>query len=114
MTLAAYKVLHLLGAFLVLAALGAALAGGRKGAGMAHGIGLLILLVAGFGALARLGLSNPAGWPLWLWLKLAIWLALGAGPMIVRRSPLRWRLALWILFPLLAAAAGYLSIYKPT
>ena len=56
MSLAAYKVLHLLGAFLVLAALGAALAGGsRKGSGIAHGIGLLLLLVAGFGALARLG-----------------------------------------------------------
>src|SRR5688572_22622536 len=115
MSLAAYKVLHLLGAFLVLAALGAALAGGsRKGSGMLHGAGLLLVLVAGFGALARLGLSNPAGWPLWLWLKLAIWLALGAGPIIVRRSPLRFRLALWIVFPLLAAAAGYLSIYKPS
>lgn len=114
MSLAAYKVLHLLGAFLVLAALGAALAGGsRKGSGIAHGIGLLLLLVAGFGALARLGLSNPAGWPLWLWLKLAIWLTLGAGTVIVRRLP-NLRLALWILFPLLAAAAGYLSIYKPS
>lgn len=117
-SLAAYRVLHVLGMALVFTALGGLLAAAgdnaaRKRAGMLHGIGLVIILVTGFGALARLGLSNPAIWPLWLWAKAIVWLALGAVLVLIRRAP-QLRGALWVILPLLGALGAYLAIYKPS
>jgi hypothetical protein len=121
MSLAAYKVLHLLSAFLLFAALGgftlAALARrgdrerGRSLAAASHGIALVLLLVTGFGALARLDISNPALWPGWVWAKLAIWLLLGAAVM-VRRFPGAAQV-LWWLWPILGGVAAWLALYKP-
>jgi hypothetical protein len=125
-TLAAYKVLHILGVVFLFTGFGALLAtawpGGkgndvpaalRKRSGLTHGVALLIVLVSGFGMLAKIGVGHDgAGWGLWIWLKLAIWLALGAVIVVARRQP---RLApmLWFLLPLLGGAAAYLAIYKP-
>jgi hypothetical protein len=114
MSVAAYKVVHIFGVLLVFVALGAALGEGsrRRLASMTHGIGLLIVLIAGFGALARLGIHSPGNWPLWIWLKLLIWLVLGAAMTFARRSPAAAR-ALWWLLPLLGGAAAYLALFKP-
>lgn len=121
MSLAAYKVLHVLGILFTFIALGglllAARTGGervqdRKLAGMLHGIGLVIILVSGFGALARLGLSNPGIWPLWMWIKLVVWLVLGAALVFIKRAP-GLRTLLWILLPILGAVAAYMAFYKP-
>lgn len=106
MSFAAYKVIHILGILFVFAALGALLlasrdgverGGGRKLAGMTHGIALLVVLVAGFGALARLGLSNPGAWPLWVWIKALIWLVLGGITVLIRRAPQLNTLLWWLL-----------------
>ena len=66
LSVAAYKVVHIFGVLLLFVALGAALGDGsrRRLASMTHGIGLLIVLIAGFGALARLGIHSPGSWPL--------------------------------------------------
>lgn len=117
MSLLAYKVLHVLGFFLVFTALGGAIlqahlgggnGRGRKLTGIAHGVGLLILLVSGFGALAKLGV----GFPVWVWLKIVIWLVFGGVTVLVRKQP-SLAGALWWLLPLLGAFAGYLALYKP-
>ncbi len=114
-----YKVIHILGLFFVFASLGAltlqAYVGkpldekGRRLAGLTHGISLLIVLISGFGALARLGLG---GFPGWVWVKLVIWLVIGGIIVLIRKMP---QLAgvLWVVLPLLGALAGYLAIYKP-
>ncbi|HEX9731921.1 MAG TPA: hypothetical protein VGG06_08010 [Thermoanaerobaculia bacterium] len=116
MSLQLYKVLHVLGLFLVFAAVGGAIIqtvlGGngraRKLTGIAHGVGLLIVLVSGFGALAKLGL----GFPLWVVLKVVIWIVFGGVIVLIRKQP---ALAgfLWWALPVLGAFAGYLAIYKP-
>lgn len=121
MSLAAYKVLHLLSAFLLFAALGgltlAALdrsgnaARSRKLAAASHGIALILLLVTGFGALARLAISNPALWPGWVWAKVVLWLVLGAA-LMVRRFPGAAAL-LWWLWPILGGVGAWLALYKP-
>lgn len=121
MSLAFYKVLHLFSAFLLFAALGgltlAARArrtdadAGRKIAAASHGIALVLLLVTGFGALARLAISSPGAWPGWVWAKVVIWLALGAA-LMVRRFPGAAGL-LWWLWPLLGGVAAWLALYKP-
>jgi hypothetical protein len=121
MSYQAYKVIHILGVLFVFAALGALMlasregverGGGRKLAGITHGIALLLVLVAGFGTLARLGLGSPANWPLWVWIKLAIWLVLGGIIVLIRRAPQLGTL-LWWLLPLLGGIAAWAAIFKP-
>lgn len=115
----AYKLLHLLGMMLLFLALGGALIhaanGGNKVSNQArklvaatHGIALVLLLVAGFGLLARLGV----GFGGWLWGKLAIWLVMGAMLGVAYRMPERARM-LWITVAALGGVAGYLALFKP-
>ena len=122
MELAAYRVLHVLSAMLLFTALGGLLLAARaqvttgvsrKTAGMTHGIALILLLVTGFGGLARIGLSNPGIWPAWLWLKFLIWLVMGGIIVLIRRAP-RTAALLWWLLPVLGGLAAYLAIYKPS
>jgi hypothetical protein len=115
-----YKNIHLLGVFMVLVALGGAMLygmvsegkelGWRKVVSITHGLGLLLVIVAGFGMLARLGISWP--WPGWVWGKVAIWVLLGALIAPARRSAGAAK-GLWWIVILLAAVAAYLAIHKP-
>ncbi len=121
MPYAVYKVLHVFSVVLTFTVLGAlalhSANGGNRASnrssrltGVLHGVGLLMILVAGFGLLARLGVSG--GFPLWVWLKLIIWLLVGASAALIRRSP-AWSKALLWLLPLLAGVATWLAVYKP-
>jgi hypothetical protein len=121
MSYQAYKVIHILGVLFVFASLGALMlasregverGNGRKLAGMTHGIALLLVLVAGFGTLARLGLGNPGVWPMWVWIKLTIWIVLGGIIVLIRRAPQLGTL-LWWLLPLLGGIAAWAAIFKP-
>ena len=118
MSLVFYKLLHLFAVMLMFSALGvviaAAVAGDanprlRKLGGMAHGIALVLILVAGFGLIAKQGFGG--GWPLWVWLKLLIWLVLGAATVFVRKAGEKagWLL---ILLPVLGAVAAWLALYR--
>ena len=87
MSMLVYKVIHIFSITLLFTAFGGLLlasraegqnGAGRKLAGMTHGLALVLILVSGFGALAKIGMSNPAIWPAWLWIKVLIWLAFGA------------------------------------
>jgi hypothetical protein len=117
MSLVMYKLLHIVGILFLFIGLGGLLrsggaAEGRKLAVMLHGIGLVVILVAGFGALARIGMSNPAIWPAWLWIKTVIWLLLGAAPAIIKRAP-RLVPLLWVALPVLGGVAAYLALNNP-
>lgn len=115
-----YKVLHVLGAFTILMSLGGIALhtanggtrsyGNRKWIAMIHGIGLLISLVAGFGLLARLGLMK--GLPGWVLVKLIVWLALGAAPVLFYKKS---ALSKTLFFAVLALGliAVFMAVYKP-
>ena len=115
-----YKTLHLLGIFLVFSALGGmifhVINGGdkdnaspaRRLAGMGHGIGLILLLVSGFGMLAKLNL----GFEPWVFAKLALWLVFGMFTAAVWRKP-AWAPMLWWALPVLGGVAAWLALYKP-
>lgn len=115
-----YKVVHFAGLFLTFSAIGAyfinGVAGetgsfpGKKIAGMLHGIGLAIAFIAGFGLIAKMGFND--GWPVWIYLKLVIWLLLGAVIVLPRKFP-KLSVPLWIVTILLGACAAYLARYKP-
>ncbi|MCO4756319.1 MAG: hypothetical protein KC478_17700 [Bacteriovoracaceae bacterium] len=76
------------------------------------GIILMVILVSGFGLIARLGMAHGAAWPLWLKLKLAIWTVIGlVGHTILKRFAAHRLKFFWIAFVLLICAS-YLANYK--
>ena len=111
-----YNLLHILGIVLVFMSLGALAFHGANGGtkdtnevrGLvmaSHGVGLLLILVAGFGMLARIG----GGMPGWLHPKLLIWVLIGAAPALLNRKP-EWGKGMWIALPLLAALSAYFAL----
>lgn len=112
-----YVVLHVVGIILTFMALGAAAlhAGnggtretnpGRTIVASVHGVGLLLVLVAGFGMLAK---KYGGAFPGWIHPKLLIWLLLGAAPVLIARKPGSARV-MWIVLPLLGAVAAYFGV----
>ncbi len=82
----------------------------RKLLTIGHGVSLLVVFVAGFGMMARLGIMG--GWPTWIYIKIALWLVLGAAVVVVRRAPELGRVWLFLL-PLVGAAAAWVAITHP-
>jgi hypothetical protein len=118
-----YKVLHILGVATLFLAIGgntlhAAIGGKREEnrlhglVGALHGVGALLIVVAGFAMLASFDFSDktfPLGWVL---AKILIWLFLGGWLL----APYRWPGAakhLLPLLPLFAALAAFLALVKP-
>jgi hypothetical protein len=116
-----YKILHLGGMFLLFTVLGGIALhvlnggtresnGGRKLTGALHGVALFIILLGGFGMLARLGLTS--GFPGWVWAKLAIWALIPVIGTMPYRKPATAKVVL-LLLPLIGAFTGWVAIYKP-
>jgi hypothetical protein len=117
LSFAVYKVVHFLGIFMLVTALAATLARSakeglnsdplQKRLGLVHGVALLLILVGGFGMLARL----DAGFPGWAIAKMVIWIVFG-GMINLRKNP---SMATWglVVIPILAALAGWIAFAKP-
>lgn len=114
-----YKILHVLGIMLVFTGFGglavvgmstdaARLKPARTLLSIFHGVGLLLLLVAGFGLIAKLG----GGFPGWMIAKIAIWLLFGASIVVFKRKADAAKPML-IVLPILGLIAGALALYKP-
>jgi hypothetical protein len=116
-----YKVLHLAGVFMVVmstAGLAMHVANGgtkdhafHKPAMRFHGFGLVLVFVAGFGLMARIGIMGFP-WPLFVFLKIGIWLTFGGLGAMVYRKPEMASKFWWIVW-LLAATAAWVAVYKP-
>jgi hypothetical protein len=84
----------------------------KRAGAIFHGIGMVLIVVAGFGMLAQLSKAGGKALPNWAIVKMVIWLVMGAGLMLIRKKgEMGWRLA--TLFILLGAFAGYLGLFKP-
>jgi cytochrome bd-type quinol oxidase subunit 2 len=121
-----YRVLHLLGIFGLMCSLGglAMIAWQTRGAQavkdettaarkrltMLHGIAMLVVLVAGFGMMAKLGLMSV--WPIWVILKIVIWVFFGAAPGLIKKGGESGKAWVFVL-PLVGATAAYLAIFHP-
>lgn len=115
-----YKFIHLVGLTITVFSLGAmalqmALQRSadfkyRKLIASGHGIGALLLLLGGFGMLARLGIVQNM--PTWVYIKIAIWLVVGALIVPMKRKP-QYSSWLWALTIILVAAAAWTAIFKP-
>lgn len=118
-----YEVVHLIGIAMLFVAIGGvtvhAANGGNKATSdtrrlvsSVHGMGALLILVGGFGMLARIGFQHGANFPGWLWTKLIIWVVLSAVVLVPYRRPDLAR-PLFVGLPLLAGVAVYMALYKP-
>lgn len=114
-----YRLVHFVGLAAVFVALGGAtlhaINGGTHETNRArglmaatHGVGLLLVLVAGFGMLAKHNLGMGG----WVHAKLTLWVLLGALVAVPLRMPGAAR-ALWFVLPLLLALGGWLAVTKP-
>ncbi len=119
--LTTYRLVHIVGLAVTMLAIGAltmharagaenppASQGARKAATMAHGLGLVLMLVGGFGGLARLG----AGWPTWVIIKMGVWVLLGGLPVLIKRKPAQATAFFWITAALVVIA-GASAAFKP-
>jgi hypothetical protein len=105
-----YKIIHLTGISVLALGVGGMMAGGekRKTFAMLQGIGLLVMLVSGFGLLAKSGL----GFPPFAIVKTLLWLVIGMLPVIFRklRTPLPAAILISII---LVSIMAYLGVMKP-
>jgi len=105
-----YKIIHLVGVAALALGLGGMMAGGsnRKIFSILQGLALLVMLVSGFGLLARLHL----GFPHFAMVKTVLWVVIGVMPMALRR--LRVPLAGGIVISLtLVGILAWLGVVKP-
>ncbi len=117
-----YNLVHIIGLVLIMSALGGAATRGMTGGieprpdrrmlAILHGIGAFLILLGGFGMLARLGFMHGANFPGWLWVKLLVWGVLVVALLVVRRRPNLAR-PLLLALPFLGGLAAYMAIYKP-
>jgi len=77
---------------------------------ISHGLGLLLILVSGFGMAARLGLVS--GLPGWVHAKLGIWVLLGlAVSLAKRKGAIGW--PVFVLLVGLGTTAAFIAVNKP-
>jgi len=117
-----YKLVHILGILLVFSSFGGlvlhAINGGTKVTNVgrrlvttSYAAGLLLILLGGFGMLARLDIVQ-GGLPGWVWFKLVVWIVIGGLIALPYRKPEASRL-LWILGPALGLLAAWAGLFKP-
>ncbi|HSG30913.1 MAG TPA: hypothetical protein VLB82_05140 [Thermodesulfobacteriota bacterium] len=114
-----YKVLHVAAVFFLLFSLSTYLIvinsnieKFKKLAGIMHGISMFIVLLGGFGLLARLGIIHGMDWPPWVWGKLVIWVIMGGMTFFIKKLQPQAAI-LWFTVPILAIIAVYFAVYKP-
>jgi hypothetical protein len=117
-----YNVVHIVGLVLLMAALGGLALSAQVPSGSSrpprrfvmilHGLGMFLMLLGGFGMMARLGIVQGTSWPGWVWVKVGVWVALGISAFLPYRFP-RTSQPLLFLLPVLGGLAAYMAIYKP-
>lgn len=105
-----YKIIHLIGVAALAIGIGGMLAAGsnRRIFSILQGIALLVMLVSGFGMLAKLHL----GFPHFAMVKTVIWVLIGMMPMILRRLHAPIIVGICISLTLVGIMA-WLGVLKP-
>ncbi len=115
-----YNWLHFVGILLLFSSLGAqalyAAGGGKKAEwtfrrpmAILHGIGMALVLIAGFGLMAKMGYSF--GTQPWLWVKITVWLILGLFQTIIWKLG-RNNLLMFFLLVVLGSLAVYSVVFR--
>jgi hypothetical protein len=119
-----YKLIHILGICGVVMGLGAAFAASRVSVSLSgdqkpaitrkiiaitHGLGLFLVLLGGFGMLARLQMHWPLPW--WVIVKIIVWVGLGAWLTVTYKSASKG-VAAWLGGLSLVALAIFVVLAK--
>ncbi len=110
-----YKMIHVISIVLFFSMFAKAAYAGKseKADKISTGIFLVLILISGMGLIARIGISHSAGWPVWLYMKLAIWLIVGiVGHVSMKRFPQHSVKVFWGSVGFLTLAS-FLANYKP-
>ena len=105
-----YKIIHLTGIAALALGVGGMMAGGtnRRPFAICQGVGLLVMLVSGFGLLVKLHL----GFPHFALVKTVLWVVIALLPMLARRLKLPLVAAMLISLTLVGIMA-WLGVMKP-
>ena len=105
-----YKIIHLIALAALTIGIGGMLAGGenRKMFSILQGVALLVMLVTGFGLLAKLHL----GFPHFAMVKAALWVVIGVMPVILRRARVPAIVGV-VVFLALVGTMAWLGVMKP-
>ena len=87
-----YYLMHFAGLALLVGTLGGLAFAKRSEGGkppkaltILHGVATVVMLFAGFGLLARRGITGFP-WPTWVFVKFGVWIVLGALPFLMRKQ----------------------------
>lgn len=113
-----YKILHVVSIVMFFALYAAAAVKAQRGEKfkletILTGVCLVIILIAGMGLVARIGIPHGESWPIWLKAKLGIWIVIGvSGHMILKRFS-QFAMKYFWASSVLLVLASYLANYKP-
>jgi len=105
-----YKMIHVIGIAALALGMGGMMAGGenRRAFAILQGVALLVMLVSGFGLLAKLHL----GFPHFAMVKAVLWVVIGMLPMLLKRLKVPLAGAITIFLALVGVMA-WLGVLKP-
>ena len=111
-----YKILHLVSILVFFGSLGAIFY--SSGTVMKHlkiliGVTSLFIFVAGMGLIIKgLGIGHGEKWPIWLWVKIIIWLLLAAGSAILSKRLKKHRVLAYYVMVFLGAISAVSAVLK--
>ena len=109
-----YKVIHVLCVVLFVGAIAAQFFSDKapKSTKIISGVTSALIFVAGMGLLARLGFGHGESWPLWVKVKLGLWIAVSAlGPILAKRLKEKRQLGYYGIIVLVFIAI-YMAVNK--
>ncbi|MGB0370456.1 MAG: hypothetical protein ACPGN3_03840 [Opitutales bacterium] len=113
-----YKLLHFIGIFAIYisygglifrAALGSDDKALRKFGAIVSGIGLFLVLLGGFGMMAKMGYSYAS---IWMIIKVVVWVIFGGMVALINKKPEMNKVWFFTLL-VLGGVASFAGIYKP-
>jgi hypothetical protein len=110
MSYTTYQIIHLIGLAAIAIGMGGMMANGnnRKHFAIWQGVGLLVVLIAGFGMLAK----GKLGMPHFAIVKLILWVVLGVMPVTLRKLKAPVSAAI-LVFLTLVGILAWLGVTKP-